>query len=304
MIACDYHFRAMGTSCSIVLYADNPVEADAVAALVLAEIERIEFKYSRYRADSELSRINGTLPGQICRVDEETSALLDYAMACFRISDGLFDITSGVLRRAWNFSSLNVPSDDVVTHVLGSIGMDKLSWQAPCLAFHAPDMELDFGGIAKEYAVDRAAAVITEAGLCHGLINLGGDMAAIGPRGDGSPWPIGLQHPNKKAANIAKVGLIRGALATSGNYERFIQCGATRYGHILNPKTGWPVSGLASVSVLAPQCMVAGSGATIAMLKGTDGASWLAQHKLDHIWIDEDGHQGGTWPPVWSSSME
>ena len=220
--------------------------------------------------------------------------MLDYAFACYKKSDGLFDVTAGVLRRAWTFSSGNLPDDHAVKALLPLIGIDKLIWKTPNLSFSVPGMELDFGGIGKEYAVDRLAGLLADEGVKHGLIDLGGDFFAIGPQINGEPWQIGLHDPHDAGTIMQEVALSRGALTTSGDYERYLEIGGKRFSHILNPRTGWPVQGLASVTALAPQCMLAGSVTTIAMLKGRDGIQWLANLALPHLWVDEDGQQGGS----------
>ncbi len=180
-----YSFGAMGTSCALKLFADFQIQADMAAALGMAEVERIEEKYSRYKENSTLSTINRVACGGTVVVDEETAGLLDYAFACFKKSDGLFDITVGVLRRVWNFSSGSLPNDDAVKTLLPMIGMDKVIWRSPCLSFAVPGVEMDFGGIGKEYAVDRLANLLTAEGIRHGLIDLGGDLFVLGPHPNG-----------------------------------------------------------------------------------------------------------------------
>ena len=161
-------------------------------------------------------------------------------------------------------------------------------------------MEIDFGGVVKEYAVDRAATLCWEAGArsgyvnLAGYVNLGGDIKIIGPRPDGSPWRIGIRHPRRPGALIQTVSLHRGGLASSGDYERCIVLDGVRYGHVLNPKTGWPVRHLASVSVAGDLCLIAGSAATIAMLKEAAGPAWLAGMGLPHFWVDVYGETGGS----------
>ncbi len=245
-----------------------------------------------------MSRINaaGAIGGSI-KVDAETAGLIDYAYACYRKSDGLFDITSGLLRKAWEFSSGRLPSHDAIAELLPRIGLDKVRWSSPLLTFEIAGMELDLGGIGKEYAVDRAAGICAAMGVEHGLIDLGGDIRAIGSLPDGSPWKIGIRHSRNAAGRMATVGLISGSLATSGDYERFIEIEGRRYCHILNPTSGWPARGLSSVSVISPDCLAAGSLATVAMLKGLDGISWLQSLSVRHIYMDEDGKLGGTEPP-------
>jgi thiamine biosynthesis lipoprotein len=135
--------------------------------------------------------------------------------------------------------------------------------------------------------------ICLEMGICHGLVNLGGDIRVIGPHPDGTPWRIGIRHPREADALLTSVMLAQGGLASSGDYERCIEIEGRRYSHILNPKTGWPVQGLAAASVIAPHCLVAGSASTIAMLKESAGARWLEELGLPHVWMDAQGRMGG-----------
>jgi thiamine biosynthesis lipoprotein len=290
-----YEFFALGSDCVFQLFATCEAMAHAASAQATREVFRIEGRYSRYRDDSELSRINKVAAqGGTIEVDAETAALLDYAYACYRLSGGLFDITSGVLRKVWNFSSGRVPSKSDVTAILPRVGLDKIRWDSPRLTFDTPGMELDFGGIGKEYAVDRAAQICRAMGVEHGLIDLGGDISLIGPRADGSAWRIGIRDPTGPTQPLTTVGLASGALATSGDYERRIELNGQRYGHILNPRTGWPARGIISVSVISDECLIAGTLATIAMLKGRNGAAWLRSRGVRHIVVDQNGRVGGT----------
>ena len=292
-----WQFFALGSDCALYIYAQNKVDADDAATAVMNEIARVEARYSRYRADSELSRINTIgRTGGTAYVDSETAGLLNYAYACFRKSDGLFDITSGLLRKAWDFSSARLPDQKAIAALLPRIGLDKIAWDDPRLTFNIAGMELDFGGIGKEYAVDRGVDVCRAIGIQHGLVDFGGDIRVIGPRPDGTPWRIGVRHPRNSSTPTAEVDLFSGALATSGDYERFIEADGQRYCHILNPHTGWPVRGLSSVSVIADECLVAGSLSTTAMLKGRDGIAWLNALGVRHIFMDEDGRLGGSAP--------
>jgi thiamine biosynthesis lipoprotein len=292
-----YHstFKAMGTPCDIQLYARTQAEARQVADAAIADVHRLEALYSRYRDDSFLSAINRVADtGGSIAVDEETAGLLNYAATCHDQSDGLFDITSGILRRAWRFDQGRLPDPAQIQALLEKVGWHKLRWKPPMLEFPMPGMEIDFGGIVKEYAVDRAAALCQGAGVRHGVINLGGDIKVIGPRADGSPWRIGIRHPRHKEAIMQTILLREGALASSGDYERCIMVDGVRYGHVLNPKTGWPVRHLAAVSVIANFCVVAGSASTIAMLKEENGPAWLDSLGLPHLWADMHGRTGGS----------
>jgi thiamine biosynthesis lipoprotein ApbE len=184
------------------------------------------------------------------------------------LSDGLFDITSGVLRRVWDFKAGRVPQPEQLHSVLPLIGWSQVEWNGQTIRLPRAGMEIDFGGFGKEYAADRAMAVLHATGQRHGYVNLGGDIRVLGPRADGSAWRFGIQHPRQPEATIASVELAEGALATSGDYERYFEQGGRRYCHILDPHTGQPVSHWAGVSVTAPACVAAGALSTIAMLKG------------------------------------
>jgi thiamine biosynthesis lipoprotein len=284
----------MGSPCELQLYGGPEVEPIARGAV--AEVQRLERKYSRYTDDSVTTRINrsaGKHDG--VEVDEETAGLLDYADTAWRQSGGLFDVTSGVLRRAWDFGSSRVPERDELRPLLRLVDWGAVEWSRPWVRLPRTGMEIDFGGCVKEYAVDRAAGLCRERGLRHGLVNLGGDMAVVGPHPDGSAWRVGVGHPRQSGAAIAWVALEHGAIASSGDYERFMLVEGERHCHILHPKTGRSARGLVAASVLAPRCLIAGTASTVALLEGREGgARWLRELGLPHLWVDEDLRLGGT----------
>ena len=289
-----FPFRAMGSPCEVQLYSDDKRQAQSVADQAMADVWRIEARYSRYREDSVLSGINRiAAQGGVAAIDEETAALLNYADTCYRQSEGLFDITSGVLRQAWDFKAQKIPKKAVIKQLLSRVGWDKVQLSATQISFKRPGMQLDFGGIGKEYAVDRAAAICREHGIEHGLVDLGGDIKIIGPHADGRPWSVGLRHPRKPGALLATINVYAGAVASSGDYERCIVVKDQRYSHVLSPKTGWPVNGLVGVTVLAGYCVIAGSACTIAMLMESRGKQWLDELGLQHVWMDPQGQVGG-----------
>jgi thiamine biosynthesis lipoprotein len=289
---------AMGSPCELQVFASDSAAAQRAIDAVTQDVERLEARYSRYRETSFLSHINRVAAaGGSVDVDAETGSLLDYAATCFEQSGGLFDVTSGLLRKAWDFRSGALPDRAQVTALMPRIGWNRVAWQAPTLRFSMAGMELDFGGIVKEYAADRAAAICRQQGVRAGLVSLGGDIGIVGPRPDGDAWRIGLRHPEARDATMGAIELRDGGLATSGDYERCIVVDGKRYGHILNPRTGEPVGHLASVTVHAEHCVVAGSASTIAMLKEADGPAWLAALGLGHFWIDAKGRCGGSFAP-------
>ncbi len=286
----------MGSPCELQIYCTDKRKAQTIADKVISDVLRIEQRYSRYKEESVLSDINRVAEkGGCIAVDEETAALLNYANTCYQQSGGLFDITSGVLRKAWDFKSQTVPKQADIKKLLKTVGWKKVKLTASAISFAMPGMQLDFGGIGKEYAVDRAATICWQHGVRNGLVNLGGDIKVIGPHPDGKPWLVGVSHPRKAGGLLTRLEVYSGAVASSGDYERCIVINGKRYGHVLNPRTGWPVRGLASVTVVAQQCVIAGSACTVAMLMERQGKRWLKQLGLKYLWVDQDGKVGGTY---------
>ena len=280
----------MAADNEVQIHAREESAARAAAHRAIAEVRRIEAKYSRFDPRSALSRINAAAGGSPVAVDAETEALLDYADACWRQSGGLFDPTAGVLRGAWNFGLAQVPTSAQLEPLLGRIGWERVERGPGRIRLPAAGMELDFGGFGKEYAVDRAAAVLHACGIRSALVNLAGDLAILGPQPGGAAWRIGIRDPRRDACVAATLDIASGALATSGDYERYIEVDGVRHCHILDPRTGRSAQGFRSVTVQAPTCLVAGSATTIAMLKGErDGLAWLASLGLPSYAILADG---------------
>ena len=284
-----FEFAAMASAGELQLWGEEaPVRAAAAAAI--ADIRRIEAKYSRYREDSVTTAINRAAGGAPVRIDAETASLLDYADVCHRLSNGAFDLTSGVLRRAWNFSAQppRLPEPSRVEALRALVDWTAVRRDATSIALPRSGMEIDFGGIGKEYAADRAASRCVEHGVAHGLVNLGGDVRIVGAQPDGSAWQVGIRAPRGEGV-AAVASVASGALATSGDYERHFEIDGRRYCHLLDARTGWPVDTWQSVSVVAPVCIVAGTCATIAMLLGADGIAFLREQGMAFLAIGADG---------------
>lgn len=282
---CTGRFRAMASPCEIILDHDDFVAAARQVEAAATEALRIEHKFSRYRDDNIIHRIN-TANGQPVTVDEETARLIDFAVMLHELSDGLFDITSGVLRRAWKFDgSDKVPDAPTINALLPLVGWQHVQWQNPVITLPA-GMEIDLGGVGKEYAVDRVFNLLggmTDAAL---LVNFGGDLRARGPRRDGSAWQIGIETPDRENTAAESLSLVNGALATSGDARRFLLKDGVRYSHILNPKTGWPVQGgPRSATLLAADCVQAGMLATLTLLAGPDAENFLREQEHIRYWL-------------------
>jgi thiamine biosynthesis lipoprotein len=279
----------MAADCEVVLAADKAEDAVALAALAEQEVFRIERKYSRYRSDSVTSRINAAAGVEWVDCDDETTALLDYAEVMFRQSEGAFDITSGVLRRVWDFALARVPTRGEIETVLPLIGWSRVERDGSRVRLPDTGMELDFGGFGKEYAADQAIAALRKRGVTSGYVNLAGDIAVLGPKPDGSAWLMGVQDPRRLEDLLASVPIRAGGLATSGDYERFFEVDGRRYCHVLDAATGTSVDHWRSVSVLAGSALVAGSCTSIAMLKRAAGLDFLDATGFDYIAVDARG---------------
>lgn len=282
---CTGRFRAMASPCEIILDHDDFAIAAQQVNAAADEAQRIEQKLSRYRNDNIIHRINNA-NGQPVTVDEETARLIDFSVMLHKLSDGLFDITSGVLRRAWTFDgSDNIPSNADIDALLPLVGWHRVKWQSPVILL-PPGMEIDLGGIGKEYAVDRVFSLLagmTDAAL---LVNFGGDLRARGPRRDGSAWQIGIETPDQESTAADSLSLVNGALATSGDARRFLLHDGMRYSHILNPKTGWPVhGGPRSATLLAADCVQAGMLATLTLLAGPEAENFLRDQENIRSWL-------------------
>jgi thiamine biosynthesis lipoprotein len=282
-------FEAMASGCEVVLGADDAEQARVLAQPAIDEVHRVETKFSRYRPDSILSRINAAAGQDPVDCDDETWALLQYADALYRSSGELFDITSGVLRRVWNFRVPRVPSDEELVEVRRLIGWPRVELDKRRVRLPEIGMEIDFGGFGKEYAADRAGAILAARGVRHGYVNLAGDMRVLGPKPDGRPWMIGIRDPRRNDRVMATIPVAQGGLATSGDYERFFELDGRRYCHVLDPRTGRPVTYWRSVSVVAPLAVVAGNCTTIAMLKQSGGLAFLDASGMNYLAMDQHG---------------
>jgi thiamine biosynthesis lipoprotein len=273
------HFSAMGSPCEVLLETKGRAAAMRASEAVAHEAWRIEDKFSRYLTDSIVQKIN-TAGGKSTSVDDETARLLDFAYTLYKLSDRRFDITSGVLREVWTFDgSDRVPDEEAVAGVLARVGWQRVEWASPVLTMPAR-MEIDLGGIGKEYAVDRCVAALRSALDAPGLVNFGGDLAVTGPPHRREAWRVAVEGDAPLRADRL-VDLRQGALATSGDARRFLLRDGVRYGHILDPTTGWPVVGAPrSVTVAADTCTQAGMLSTLAMLQGEGAEAFLEQQDV------------------------
>ena len=270
-------FYAMASPCEFLMATNDEGLAKHLAKLGVAEVKRIEHAYSRYAKDNLCFAINNANGKQV-PIHGECYRLLSFAQTCYDLSDGMFDITSGVLRRAWHFDgSDRIPHQHDIDALLPLVGWEHVVFDEHSMQMK-PNMEIDFGGIGKEYAVSTVADICREhAPDISVLVNLGGDIQITKPRDNKEPWRVGIEN------NEQVIPIIEGALATSGDTKRYLLKDGTRYSHILNPKTGWPIQQApASITTFAPLCIQAGCLATLALLNGKNAEEFLNEQDITY----------------------
>lgn len=283
-------FTAMASPCEVIIQSTDKQLAAKLGDVIANEVWRIEDKYSRYNQRSICSAINNNA-GHSVAIDEETYLLLNFAEQCYQLSDGLFDISSGVLRKVWSFQGEegdidNFPTAEQVNQKLAHVGWRKVNFDQNQISL-VKGMEIDFGGIGKEYAVDRGIILAKQLTNSPVLVNLGGDLAVTCSRLNNEPWQVAIEHPdtdnNHTSLADMIVSLKSGALATSGDARRFLINDGKRYSHILNAKTGWPINEAPrSITVVAPQCIQAGILATLALLQGNHAEQFLDEQEIKY----------------------
>ena len=272
--------------------ARGRAEGARIARLAEEEALRIEQKFSRYREDSVVSAINRNAGRTPVAVDEETDALVASALDLVARTEGRFDPTVGVLRRAWDFRSGRVPTRDEVDALLPLVDASRVSRRDRTVFLRREGMELDLGGVGKEYAADRVARILRDEGVVAAIVNFSGDVKTVGRRLDRHPWKIGVRDPrDPRRIRFSVRPMADAGVATSGDYERGFVKDGTRYHHILDARTGWPAKGVASVTVVALTTDTAGRYASAAFLLGLErGHALLESTKgLEGALIGEDG---------------
>lgn len=275
-------FSAMASPCELLIDTTDKALALRLGNIAANEAWRIEDKYSRYDKNSQCSQINSKA-GHVTKIDQETFRLLSFANDCYVMSGGAFDITSGILRQAWHFDgSDNIPSEEKVNSLLNYVGWHKVEFSKDSVLLKE-GMEIDFGGLGKEYAVDNTVLLLSKVTDTPFLVNYGGDIAVHGKKAQDEPWLVGIEHLDINKLKKTNVTIKQGAVATSGDANRFLLKNETRYSHILDVNTGWPVeSPPRAITVAAPHCIQAGFLATLALMQGENAEAFLTEQEILH----------------------
>jgi len=283
----------MGGPARLAIDSANASKHEHMALGVDNLLKQLERRYSRYDPTSLVSLINARAgSGEATELDTEAETLFDFAGQLWEASDGLFDITSGVLRRAWDFRMGSIADPERIEALLPLVGWQHVERLGNTIRLPVAGMEIDLGGLVKEYAADAALQFLRDCNIESAMIELAGDVATLGRQASGQPWQIAIQAPDG-GPPIRAVSLVDAAVATSGDYARRITHNGHTYGHFLDPMTGWPVSGPSSVTVIDQHCLTAGAVATIACLKAGLADHWLNASGLPWLMIDAQGKASG-----------
>ena len=289
--------KLMGNRFEISVVADDPAWAEEQIDAAVEEIARIERLLTTYSEDSETSLVNRSAGLAPVAVSPETFSLIERSIRISRLTQGAFDISYGsVDKKLWNFDTTmtSLPDAETAKKMVRlidyrNIALDRHSWT---VFLKQAGMRIGFGGIGKGYAADRARELLRRRGVASGIINASGDLAVWGVQPDGRPWTIGVVHPDASDQPFSYMQLSDMAVATSGNYEKFVTIGGKRYSHTIDPRTGLPVAGIKSVTIIAPYAEIADAMATPVMIMGIRaGMHMIDQIKdVECILIDDDNH--------------
>jgi thiamine biosynthesis lipoprotein len=274
-------FNALGTQCLVKYEAPDASAAQAFEVAARAWVERFEGRYSRFRPTSLLSRVNAAA-GAWVPVDAEFREMLEISGALYGLTGGILDVTAGPLLQLWNYREppRELPDAARVAEFRARVGWPQVELRADAVRLR-PGMALDFGGWGKEWAVDAVAEIARGHGLRAALVDFGHDIRTLGVPSARPAWHVGLEDPTKPGTMRGSVALQGGkAIASSGDYLRGFSVGGRRFGHIVDPRTGWPVAhGLAQVTVVADTCFLAGVLSTTAFVLGVEqGQAFVARH--------------------------
>lgn len=286
----------MGSRFDITVVANDSVLGNQDIDLAVAEITRIEKLISSWDANSQTAEINKNAGIKTVKVDKELLDLIERSMGISKLTDGAFDISYASMDKIWKFdgSMTEMPSEEIIKASVAKVGFENILLDKENLTviLKLPGMKIGFGAIGKGYAADKAKALLMEKGVIAGIINASGDMNTWGKQPNGNEWTIAITNPLNKNKVFALFPLNEGAVVTSGNYEKFVTFNSIRYTHIINPKTGYPATGIISVTVFAPKAELADALATSVFVMGIEtGINRINQlPKVECIIIDENGN--------------
>jgi thiamine biosynthesis lipoprotein len=287
--------KLMGNHFEITVVAGDEAWADLAVGAAIREIQRIERLLTTFSDDSETAMINahaGMLP---VTVSAEMFGLIERSIRISKLTRGAFDITYGSIdKRLWNFdpSIASLPDAEMARKMIRLIDYRKIELDRRDQTVYLPEkgMRIGFGGIGKGYAAEMAKIVLRQMGVTSGVVNASGDLVTWGYQPDGEPWTVGVVNPNAAGRVFSCMNITDMAVATSGNYEKFAIIGGKRYSHTIDPRTGLPVTGIKSVTIVCPNAEIADAMATPVMIMGIHAGLDLINQmqNIEAILIDDN----------------
>lgn len=285
----------MGSRFEITVVAETKEQADSYIDLAVFEITRIEKLISSWDPHSQTSAINKEAGNKAVRVDQELFNLIDRSIKISQLTGGAFDISYASMDRIWKFdgSMTTMPSQETIRSSVRNVGYNniELNRSDTTVLLKLDGMKIGFGGIGKGYAADMAKKKLISEGVKGGIINASGDMNTWGVKPDGSKWKVAITNPLNKNKAFALLPVNDGAVVTSGNYEKYVTFNGIRYSHIIDPRTGYPASGMISATIFAPSAELADALATSVFVMGIEtGLDFINQlDGIECILIDSEG---------------
>lgn len=285
----------MGGRFDITIVAKDSAAAEANIDAVIAEITRIENLISDWKPTSQVSAVNANAGIRPVKVDREVFDLTERAIALSKLTKGAFDISFAAMDRIWKFdgSMTEMPTAEAIAKSVEKVGYQNivLDKTHTTIFLTKKGMKIGFGALGEGYATDQCRDMMLKKGIKAGIVNGSGDMSAWGRQPDGSDWVIGITDPNRQGELFAVVPLRQGAVVTSGSYEKFVVFNDKRYSHIINPATGYPATGLTSVTVFGPSAEQANGFSTSLMVMGKDAGMKLINDfpEFSCIMITDEG---------------
>lgn len=288
--------KLMGCRFDITVVASKQAEADSYIDLAVAEITRIEKLISSWDTNSETSAINKNAGIKAVKVSHELYGLIERSTRISKLTDGAFDISYASMDRIWKFdgSMIQMPSEETIKASVTKVGFQniELNKTNSTVFLKKQGMKIGFGGIGKGYAADKAKALLIEKGVSAGIINASGDMNTWGKQANGEFWKVAITNPMNKDKAYALLPIKEGAVVTSGDYEKYVNFNGKRYAHIIDPRSGYPATGIISATVFAPKAELADALATSVFVMGIEaGIDRINQlPKIECIIIDDKGN--------------
>lgn len=283
--------RLMGSAFEFIIIA-SPLQGEKLLDECVEEVKRLERLLTEFSTSSETSMINQNAGGQPVQVSEEAFQLLKRSIDISKLTQGAFDISAGAIRKLYNFKGqeFEFPNDKKVRTALRKVGFEKIALRDHnFVRLQREGMHIGFGGIGKGYAADKVKSLLKAKGIESAVINASGDLTAWGQRLDGSPWRVGIADPDQKDKMMLWIPVIDASVATSGDYEQYFERGGIRYSHTIDPRTGKPVKGIKSVTVISPSAELCDSLATAVFIMGVEvGLHLIGQLPKTHALIIND----------------